>query len=122
MGYNKRNGYWRHVNPLEALNYFNLFWWWVVINGFGWKRHVYSEHVKFITEYTEEECFVGRSIYRSVQEYYDFDDINKVNWWKGYIARRDPISKEIRITFDSDIGGIKQFRKLYRQCRGTGNF
>lgn len=122
MGFNKINSPWEHVNPFQAINYFNWFWWLFVVSGIPWKRYVVSEHIKFIVEITDNPHFIGRSIFRSVQQYSDPQELNNIDWWIGYIGSRNPYTGEIEINTSTMEIGYERFRQIYRSYGGTGNF
>lgn len=122
MGFNKIDSVWNHVRPWEAVNYFNFFWFYFLITNAMWKRYVVSEHIKFITEYTPNPHFIGRSIFRSTQQFSDPTELDNIDWWKGYIGERNPSTGEIEIIYDSDDIGIDEFRRLCRRFGTTGNF
>jgi hypothetical protein len=122
MGFSKLDEAWSHVQDWEALSYFYRFQ--EYHNSTGAKRHryVHSEHIKFIAEIPMLGFFFGRSIFRSVQQYAHFDELNENEYWVGWYGERDPNTGIITVVARKPPLSAFEFRTLYRYFGGTGRW
>jgi len=122
MGFNKRFKPWDHVDEIMAALILGDFEWWHNIIGLLWKRYVFADHVKAIAEKPNCDYWFLRSIFRSRQQIGLPGDMLGTVWVLGYVAVKNEDTGNFEIVNSTNTMTMQEYRELYRECGGSGNW
>lgn len=122
MGYNQRGKPWEHITEAMAILLVGDFEWWNWIFKFGWKRYVYSDHVKVIVEQAPCGYYFVRSIFRSKQQFLYPGELSKTDFVLGYIIIKNPDTGNFEVLNSTEVLTMQEYRLVYQQCGGTANW
>jgi len=122
MGFNKRFNPFDHIDEIMAALILGDFEWWHWIVGMAWKRYVFADHVKAIAEKPPCNYWFIRSIFRSRQQFLYPSDLTSTKFVIGYVAIKNEETGNFEIINSTNNMTMTEYRNLYRECGGTGNW